>query len=263
MGGRGRCDPPGVGRVRVNLTRGCARGRPIRPSGRQVLPRTWAGGAAPASREPRRGPRPDGGRVPWAGRCWRSRRGGEERGGRRSRRRGLVKGSATCLRSLFIPPSPEFGSRRCRRHRHLRVLASLLPGAGLRVPARRVQPQPASMSGLKKQKTVGFESPAFLLPSNRTAATPPGHLDPTLRGRRRAAAARRLGRREEEEREEEEGAAEGEQEGEARLGFPGQPSPGRSLSTPRLWEPALLSRHAGLDPPELAKWVPIKSKDQR
>ncbi|XP_066205209.1 LOW QUALITY PROTEIN: bifunctional 3'-phosphoadenosine 5'-phosphosulfate synthase 2 [Saccopteryx leptura] len=79
--------------------------------------------------------------------------GAERSAARRSRRRGLVKGSATCLRSLFIPPSPESGSSCCRRHRHLCVLASPLPGAGLRVPARRALPQPASMSGVKKQKT--------------------------------------------------------------------------------------------------------------
>lgn len=148
----------------------------------------------------RAGPRPGGGRVPWVGRCWRSRWGGEERGGRRSRRRGLVKGSATCLRRLFIPPSRESGSSRCRCYRHPCVLASPLPGAGLPVPARRASPLPTSMSGVKKQKTVGFELPAFLLPSNRAAPTLPGAVGVPPPEETRAAA-RRQGRWEEEEEE--------------------------------------------------------------
>uniref|UniRef100_A0A671FUL8 3'-phosphoadenosine 5'-phosphosulfate synthase 2 n=1 Tax=Rhinolophus ferrumequinum TaxID=59479 RepID=A0A671FUL8_RHIFE len=79
--------------------------------------------------------------------------GAERSDGRRSRRRGLVKGSATCLRSIFIPPSRESGSSCCRRCRHPCVLVSLLPGARFRVPARRASPLPSSMSGIKKQKT--------------------------------------------------------------------------------------------------------------
>lgn len=188
----------GSGKEEAEFDPGCAPGPQSAPRAARSSPRPELAEPLPRVGS-RAGPRPGGGRVPWAGRCWRSRRGGEERGGRRSRRRGLVKGSATCLRSLFIPPSRESGSR---LRRHPCVLASLLPGAGLRVPARRAPPQPASMSGIKKQKTVGCDPSAVLLPSNPVAPTLPGHLDLTLPGRRRAAAARRLGRREREEGEE-------------------------------------------------------------
>lgn len=41
--------------------------------------------------------------------------------------------------------------------------------------AARRRRQPASMSGVKKQKTVGSRSPAFLLPAYRVAPTLPGH----------------------------------------------------------------------------------------
>lgn len=99
--------PRGVGTGRLGLDLRLRAGR-VCPRLRLQGPASSLGGpsgAAPGSRGPGPGPRPGGGGVPWAGRCWRSRRGGEERGGRRGRR-GPVKGSATCLRSLFIPPSP-------------------------------------------------------------------------------------------------------------------------------------------------------------
>ena len=134
--------PLGVGTGRSELDLRLRAGR-VCPRLRLQGPASNLGGpsgAAPGSRGLGPGPRPGGGRVPWAGRCWPSRRGGEERGGRR-RRRGLVKGSATCLWSLFIPPSP--GVRQPPPPTPPpppdRPRASA-PGAGLRVPARRAPP---------------------------------------------------------------------------------------------------------------------------
>ncbi|XP_027983408.2 LOW QUALITY PROTEIN: bifunctional 3'-phosphoadenosine 5'-phosphosulfate synthase 2 [Eptesicus fuscus] len=80
--------------------------------------------------------------------------GAERSGGRRSRRRGLVKGSATCLRSLFIPPSRESGSSAARQRQRQRHPCALRPrtqepGSESSAPGAAA----ASMSGVKKPRT--------------------------------------------------------------------------------------------------------------
>ena len=130
------------------------------------------------------------------------------------------------------------------------VLASTLPGAGLRVPARRAPPQPASMSGVKKQKTVGFESPAFLLPSDRRRRPPtPGTLGSHPLREEASSQGAEAGAP---------GGGGGQQEGEERLGFSGQPSPGTPSPPCAPW-----GRHGRDGPPEVATWVSIKREDQR
>lgn len=133
--------------------------------------------------------------------------GAERSGGRRSRR-GLVKGSATCLREPFYTSFPGVWQPPPTSVRPLRRRS------GTRAP----QP-PASMSGVKKQKTVGSEPPARLsIPSAPLPHRSPSSGDLKFQSPREEARVPGRGAPEEEE-----GACRGSWK--ARLGarFPGQP----------------------------------------
>ncbi|KAK2497183.1 hypothetical protein MC885_013224 [Smutsia gigantea] len=112
-----------------------------------ALDRAWR--AAPASRGPGRGPRPGGGGSPGLGAA----DGAERSAAGGGVGEGAGQGKCDVSAEPFYTSFPGLRQSRCRRRRRPRVLASLPPGAGLRVPARRAPPPPASMSGVKKQKT--------------------------------------------------------------------------------------------------------------
>lgn len=214
------------------MTPGSAPGLWVCPSGCQVLLGPELAPPLPRVGSPAR-PRPGGGPVPWAGRCRRSRRGGEERGGRRSRRRGLVKGSATCLRSLFIPPSRESGSSAAAA---ARAPSAPLPGTGLRVQraARRSQ-----HVGGQEAEDGRLRVARLPLPSSRGAPNPPGTgVPPSAGGGSRGAEAGAPGG----------GGGGGGGRGGGKLragsaGIPGEPSPraSRNLRAPAWSRPGQTS----------------------
>lgn len=131
----------------------------------------------------------------------------------------------------------------------------LLPGspaaaaaAAIREPSRRrlstrapPPPPPASMSGVKKQKTVGSELACPPLGSDRAAPPPPGPRVPAAPGGG-AGAGKRSRRRKRRAR------ARGKPEGAAGSGIPGAALAGRSGSAPRLREPGRVGGAPGRDP---------------
>lgn len=132
-GRRGRAGP---GRARAGEGE-------LYPSLARALPRPLGRGGGLA------GTRPGGGRVPWAGRCWRSRRGGEERGGGRSGRRGPVKGSATCLREPFYTSFPGAGPQQPPP----RSESPRTSAPGSRAPSvRRVASSPPACRGSRSRR---------------------------------------------------------------------------------------------------------------
>lgn len=164
MGGRGRpvTTTPGGGRTWSRL---CAAGRKVWPGS---PPLCAAGGADGAERSARE-------EEEW--------------------RKGLVKGSATCLRSLFIPPSQEPGSSSAVAVaiRATFVSVPLVPGAGLRTASQHVGRQEAEDGRLRVAASCPPALPRCVHPAASTPWPSPGSPCPEARGGGRSGAGTQQG----------------------------------------------------------------------
>lgn len=199
-------------------------GLPTLPLGLQgpALDRAWR--AAPASRGPGRGPRPGSGGSPGLGAA----DGAERSAAGGGVGEGAGQGKCDVSAEPFYTSFPGLRQSRCCRRRRPRVLESVPPGAGLRVPARRAPPPRAGMSGVKKQKTVGWSRLPPSSPAPGALGSHPAREE--AQPRRRLGAGSRRGRR----------ARGGKAGGRGSAGIPGAAPARQSISARRPWEPAPL-----------------------